>query len=265
MSHSASVRARTAPGRSPGRAVRSPAPPGPRRVSGPVRRPLPAAAGSVGARPAGRARRNTSPFDRIRALPDHRLIDGLLRSQAWIWVIGIALGGIVAMQVSLLKLNSGIGRAVESSATLERQNAALELSVARLSSGQRLERTAVKAGMIMPAAGTVRYVRPRPDIDPRWAAMRMLAPTPAARLLMANGGVVPSSPPATPALSDVAPVTATTASPGAAAAGIAAPAATAPTQAPAGTAPATAAPDTAAPAPAAPVSTPAASVPPPEG
>jgi hypothetical protein len=63
------------------------------------------AAGAVA--PAVAERRTTTAFDRIRALPDHRLVDGLLRSQAWIWVIGIALGGIVFMQVHLLKLNAG--------------------------------------------------------------------------------------------------------------------------------------------------------------
>ena len=36
------------------------------------------------------------------------------------------LGGIVAMQVSLLRLNSGISRAVQTQSTLERQNATLQ-------------------------------------------------------------------------------------------------------------------------------------------
>lgn len=196
MSHSASVRARAAHRAPRERALGSPASRAPRRVSGPVRRPVPAGSGPT-ALPTTRARPGTSAFDRIRALPDHRLVDGLLRSQAWIWVIGIALGGIVAMQVSLLKLNAGIGRAVEHSATLERQNAALELSVARLSSGERLERVAAQAGMVMPAAGSVEYVRVRPSIDPRWAAIRMQAPSPEARALMANGGVLPAAAPTT--------------------------------------------------------------------
>ena len=44
---------------------------------------------------------------RVRALPEHRVVDRLLRSRLWIWALGALLGGIVAMQVSLLKLNSG--------------------------------------------------------------------------------------------------------------------------------------------------------------
>ncbi len=84
------------------------------------------------------------------------MVDRLLRGRAWIWLVGILLGGIVAMQVSLLKLNSGISRAVEASATLERQNSALESSIARLSSGDRIRDGAERSGMIMPPAGEVR-------------------------------------------------------------------------------------------------------------
>ena len=76
----------------------------PRRVSGPLR-PAPAAGAAV-------RRGTTGVFERIRALPETRFVDRLLRGRAWIWLIGLLLGGIVAMQVSLLKLNAGISRAV---------------------------------------------------------------------------------------------------------------------------------------------------------
>lgn len=174
-------------------------------MSGPVRRPAGAVAAGAPAH-SGSSRRVTSTFDRVRALPDHRVVDGLLRSRAWIWVIGIALGGIVFMQVHLLKLNSGIGRAVETSSTLERQNAALHLSVARLSSGQRIEEAAARAGMVTPAAGSVEYVRAREQTDAVWAAKRMRAPTDDARTLLANGGIAPAAPivPAAGAVADPA-------------------------------------------------------------
>src|SRR4051794_426802 len=85
---------------------RSPAPRHPRRVSGPARRPT--AAPAPRALPLG-ARLRT----RVRELPDARLLDRLIRGRAWIVLIGVLLMGIVVMQVSLLKLNTGIGRAVE--------------------------------------------------------------------------------------------------------------------------------------------------------
>ena len=92
-------------------AQRRTAPIHPRRISGPVRpRAVPAVA-----LPA------PSPFERIRALPDKRVVDRLLRGRLCIWVIGVMLGGIVAMQVSLLRMNAGISRAVSTAATLELQ------------------------------------------------------------------------------------------------------------------------------------------------
>jgi flagellin-like hook-associated protein FlgL len=124
------------------------------------------------------------------------MVDRLLRGRAWIWLVGILLGGIVAMQVSLLKLNAGISRAVEASATLERQNSALESSIARLSSGERIRDAAERNGMIMPPAGEVQYVTVRPDRDAARAVARMRPPSDAARTLMANGGLLPGSLPA---------------------------------------------------------------------
>ena len=74
------------------------------------------------------------------------------------------------MQVSLLKLNSGISRSVEAAGTLERVNADLETEVARLSSGERIQRAAAEEGMVAPPAGDVGYLTARPGADPRLAA-----------------------------------------------------------------------------------------------
>jgi len=156
----------------------------PRRISGPVARPR---AVPVPPRPV------TGVFDRIKALPDHRVIDRLLRGRVWICFIGVALMGIVAMQVSLLKLNSGISRAVETTATLERQNSDMEASIARLASGERIRAAADSHGMVTPAAGEVHYLRVRGATDARLAARRMRPPSDAGKALMANHGVVPGS------------------------------------------------------------------------
>src|SRR5688572_32495199 len=164
------------------------APRHPRRMSGPVARPV----ASV-ALPQPARRGSTGTFERLRALPDHRLVDRLLRGRAWIWLIGIMLGGIVAMQVSLLKLNSGISRAVTTAGTLERVNADLETEVARLSSGERIQTTAADEGMVAPPAGDVRYLNARPGTDPRLAVERMQSPSDDAKQVMANGGKAPAT------------------------------------------------------------------------
>jgi hypothetical protein len=150
--------------------------------------PAGALAGGHAGRAGSATRQRTSAFERLGRLPDHRVVDGLLRSRGWIVVIGVLLGGIVAMQVSLLKLNSGISRAVEASSTLERQNADMQANIARLSSGQRVSSNAAKENMVFPPAGEVRYLSVRPSRDAALAAERMTAPSAAAQALMAAGG-----------------------------------------------------------------------------
>ncbi len=173
-----------------------PAPARPRRVSGPLR-PAPAAGAAV-------RRGTTGVFERIRALPETRFVDGLLRGRAWIWLIGLLLGGIVAMQVSLLKLNAGISRAVTTSATLERQNADLEAGIARLSSGDRVRAEALKEGMVSPLPGGVEYLTARGERDATRAARRMQPPSEEASSIMAHGGREPAAPVTVPTATDSA-------------------------------------------------------------
>ena len=198
MARAHTVGARTRHGTRP-RPRPAPARPAARRVSGPLR---PAPAG-----PAVR-RGTTGVFERIRALPETRLVDGLLRGRVWIWLIGVLLGGIVAMQVSLLKLNAGISRAVTTTATLERQNANIEAEIARLSSGDRVREAAIADGMITPLPGGVEYLRSR-DRDATRAVHLMQPPSEEAAAIMANGGREPGILAVTP----VDPATTTTSTP----------------------------------------------------
>jgi hypothetical protein len=183
-----------------------------RRVSGPLR-PTAVPAGAPLRRPAAAGaavRGRTSGFERVRALPDHRVVDGLLRSRAWIVIVAVLLGGIVAMQVSLLKLNAGISRAVETSATLERQNADMQDAIARLSSGERVRRAALRAGMVAPPAGDIGFLRSRGSRDAALAAERVQPPSAAAEALMAAGGRATTTPVTS---TTITPVTSTTTTP----------------------------------------------------
>jgi cell division protein FtsL len=89
---------------------------------------------------------------------DARLLDRLVRGRAWIALVAIGLMGIVFMQVSLLKLNAGISRAVTAADTLDRQNSSLRSDISNLDSGDRIQAVAAKLGMITPAAGDVHYL-----------------------------------------------------------------------------------------------------------
>ncbi len=239
----------SAAARHPAHRTRPLAPRHPRRVSGPLHRPRPVPRTQPVPRAAPAV--PASLLERLRALPDHRLLDRLLRGRAWVVLIAVALMGIVAMQVSLLKLNSGISRAVQAGSTLERQNADLEASIARLSSGERIRAAASVNGMVTPSAGDVGFLTARAGQDARLAAAHMKPASQAARDLMANHGIVPGSL-ATPVTTLAAVPVATAAAPAAVTPQVSAPAPVtpAPTAAPVAPAPApvAAAPVTPAPA-----------------
>ena len=107
-------------------------------------------------------------------------------------MIGILLGGIVAMQVSLLRLNAGISRAVQTQSTLELQNATLRASIAEATSGERLREAAADLSLVDPQAGQTRYLTAHPDTDPRRAARRMKPQSERAIAIMLNGGKDPA-------------------------------------------------------------------------
>jgi hypothetical protein len=163
-----------------------------RRVSGPMR-PVSAGVAVPGRIATGPSRQRTSVFERLSKLPEHRIVDSLLRSRGWIVVIALLLGGIVAMQVSLLKLNAGISRAVQTSSTLERQNADMQDTIARLSAGERVREAAVQAGMVTPPVGEISFLTSRGERDAALGAARMQPPSAAAKALMANGGHDPNA------------------------------------------------------------------------
>ncbi len=164
---------------------RQPVPRHHRRVSGPAR-PV-AVPGQP--RPARLAPQPHNTFGaRLLALPDHRWLDMLLRSRAWIWLLGIALGGIVFMQVSLLGMNAGISKAVQESVALQHTNALLEEQVAGLSSGDRVRAQAAELGLLAPDAGDVVFLESRGARDERRAAQRMAPPSDTARQTLATDG-----------------------------------------------------------------------------
>lgn len=136
---------------------RGPAQRAPRRVSGPAR--------PKGApRPGSTPRRTDDPFvlraaRRGRNVADSRFLDRLVRGRLWIPIVAAALMGIVFMQVSMLKLNSGISRSVQSAQTLERANQGLRAEVSRMESGSRIQDVARKLGMVVPTAGSFHYLQ----------------------------------------------------------------------------------------------------------
>jgi hypothetical protein len=185
----------------------------PRRVSGPARRP-------------GRAREpRRSPLSErlgafVRALPDHALLDRLVRGRAWIPLLGVMLGGIVALQVELLKLNAATGRSIELVSALQSRNEILRAEVATDSAPGRIERLGLRMGMMLPGPEAITFVRAG-SASARRAAASMHPPNVAAfeaALQATNTATAgstpllapPSNPTPAPTPSTTAPSTTTT-------------------------------------------------------
>jgi len=125
----------------------------PRRVSGPVAAP-PASALTL----APRANAASTSTSMSASQP---LLDRVLHGRAWIGIVAFALIGIVTMQLGLLKLNAGIGRALEHEGALQRENAALSVEDSETAAGDTVELQAAHMGMQLIPEGALRFLAVR--------------------------------------------------------------------------------------------------------
>jgi hypothetical protein len=154
-------------------------PPRPRRVSGPARRPSRARPGD--ARRAARSPQEAGLvlglIEALGRVPRSRLLDRLIGGRVSIAFVAFALIGIVTMQLGLLKLNAGIGRALEREALLQRENAALSIENSELAAGDRVELQAGRLGMGLASPGDLRFLTlGSPSSQARRAATALNAP-----------------------------------------------------------------------------------------
>jgi hypothetical protein len=94
----------------------------------------------------------------------------------WIALVAFALIGIVGMQLWMLKLNGGIGRAIEHESYLQRENASLSAENSGMSAGDLVERRAIANGMRILAPGALVFLHTRGRADERLAAARLAQP-----------------------------------------------------------------------------------------
>jgi hypothetical protein len=160
----------------------------------------------------------------VRTLPDHRLLDRLIGGRIWIVLLGTLLVGIVTLQLSLLRLNAGIGRAVEHSSALEQRNAALRLEISRLSDSERIVSLATQMGFVTPPQGSPRFLTTNAgDAAKALTTMRVPDPAAASAATAVTGSLDPSAsvdpttvdpaatePPTAPTTTDPATTTTTT-------------------------------------------------------
>lgn len=151
--------------RSAGAAVAARAEPAARPASRPVVRP------TIAPRPddaPGRARPSAPQpigvrvIASVRSLPDHALLDRLVRGRAWIPLLGLLLAGIVATQVAVLKMSASMGRSIAYTSQLQIRNEQLRTTIASLADAQRIERLAASMGMVMPHPEMVGFLSALP-------------------------------------------------------------------------------------------------------
>ncbi len=147
--------------------------PRPRRISGPVR---PNAAPAPSRRASADQGLVLGAIGALGRVSSHRLLDRLIRGRTWIALVAFALIGIVTLQLGLLKLNAAIGRSLEHSALLQRENAALSIENSELAGGGRVEAAATHLGMRLVTPGTLRFLSARPHVDARHAVAALKEP-----------------------------------------------------------------------------------------
>jgi hypothetical protein len=138
------------------------------RPSAPSRRSAPRSVQDPGI-----ALRAVGALERLSA---SAMLDRLIRGRVWIGLLAFALIGIVAMQLVVLKLNTGIGRTLQRQALLQRENSQLGIENSVSSAESRVAPLALTAGMTLAPTGTVHFVAANPD-DVSRAASALSAAT----------------------------------------------------------------------------------------
>ena len=156
-----------------------------RRISGPARGRAagpPRSRSDAGAAllrdPLAPLRRLTprSLLQRAASAASVRSLQRLLAGRLGIALVAFALIGIVTLQLGLLKLNGGIGRALEHEALLQRENAALSIENSELAAGDRVELRAAQIGMQYVPPGALKPLVARPGADAFHAAAALRSP-----------------------------------------------------------------------------------------
>lgn len=97
-------------------------------------------------------------IDLFEEVSGSAVLDRIARGRLWIGLLAFALVGIVAMQLMVLKLNTGIGATITREATLERDNAQLNVENSMSSGEERVAPLAAASGMTLASAGTVHFL-----------------------------------------------------------------------------------------------------------
>ena len=138
----------------------------------------------------------------VVSLPDCGLVMSMTRSRLWIGVLGVLLGGIVALNVWGLSLTAAGSSTAAKIDELQRENSVLRGRTATRLTNGRVEAAAGDLGLRVPAAGDVTYLKAG-DGDAARAAGRLAS---GAIALVEAIAPTPTEPLADPAVAVVDPL-----------------------------------------------------------
>jgi hypothetical protein len=177
-----------------------------RRAAAPARKPARRAAAAA-PRTNHRSRTRVAaggnvamlPVNAVSGIADSGFVVGMSRGRAWIVVLGVLLGGIVALNVVGLSLSASSGSVSAKIDELQQANSVARARIANRLSNDRITEAASALGLAVPAPDAVRYLDAGSS-DAEKAAQRLA------------DGLIATEPPAIePSEADLAAEAATTA------------------------------------------------------
>ncbi len=158
------------------------------------------------------------PVAAVGGIADSGLIARLTRGRSWIVLLGLLLGGIVAINVWGLGLSASSSSTEARIGALQSDNGVLRARNAKLLSTEEIQRRASALGLAIPAPDAIHYLDAG-DHDAARAARRLAAGEIVAGDPAVQGGAGDAADPAPAPAAVVDPAPATTADPAAAATG----------------------------------------------
>lgn len=114
----------------------------------------------------------TAAAGAVGGVADSGLFVWLTRGRLWIGLVGTLLVGIVGLNVMALSFSASSSNAGQAADALKRQNSALRAEIAGKLTNSEIQRVAARLALVMPGAGSFRYLRSSPS-DAEHAAERL--------------------------------------------------------------------------------------------
>ena len=138
------------------------------------------------------------PVNAVGGIADSGFVVGMSRGRTWIVVLGLLLGGIVALNVVGLSLSASGSSVSTKIEELQQENSVMRARIANRLSNERITRAATALGLTVPAPDAVHYLDAKPS-DAEAAAKRL-----------ADGSIANAPPAVVPTEADLTDTTATT-------------------------------------------------------